>query len=188
MAKTIPPKDTTPKPGYWHSKRDIVADIGCSATTVDKWTLRQDFPGGREGPWNIKEVKAYLDSTSSPYGGGIAGGNGHQDNSAATKIYATSKALKLREEHRRIKMLNDIREGLLVYRDDVVQDAVVMLTYLKAELERMAEDVSLDMPKKDRAKVKERFAKRIAQSLKRMSMWEPNIDIRRRPKGPLPKA
>ena len=186
MAKT-PQQDETTKPGYWYSKRDIIADIGCSATTVDKWTLRQDFPGGREGPWNIKQVKAYLDSTNSPYGGGTPGGTG-KDTSATTKIYATSKALKVREEHRRIKMLNDIREGLLVYRDDVVQDAVIMLTYLKAELERIPEDVSLDMPKCDRAKVKGRIAKRIEQSLKRMSMWEPNVDLRRRPKGPLPQT
>ena len=161
------------------SSLDLVGEFfGVSRRTAAEWRV-QGMPG-RDRAWPLDEIARWR------YERVVERCRASSVNGQETKT--DLEMAKLREDIRAKRLLTDIAEGQLVHRDEVVQHAVLMLGHLKAELERMPEDVSLDMPKKGRAKVKDRFARRVAQSLKRMSMWEPDVDIRRRSKGTLPEA
>ena len=161
------------------SSLDLVGEFfGVSRRTVAEWRV-QGMPGS-EQKWPLDQISRWrYERLVERHRTVLSGGR-------ETKTDLEME--KLREDIRAKRLMTDIAEGHLVHRDEVVQDAVIMLTYLKSELQRIPEDVSLDMPKQGRARVKGRFARRIAQSLKRMSIWEPKIDIRRGPESPVSEA
>lgn len=160
----------------YKKKTELSTAFNVSYTTVEKWCRRADFPGGRKGPWDHGKVKQYLAATKSPV---VAprGRNGQDDSAAGTqRATAAARALKLREEHRRLKLQNDLLEGQLVYRHVVERNAAELVLRIKTELEQLPNEIEFLMPVESRIELKAEIADIIHRQLLRMANWEPLND------------
>lgn len=157
------------------TKTDLAATFGCSRNAVDKWTRKADFPGGRQGPWRVESVTAWLAANDSPYApqGGGESDVGKSQQAATAQIAATARALKLREEHRKLKLHNDVLEGKLVHREDVERCATELTLKISRRLQDFPAEIEQQLPVDVRATVVEDLASAIRLLLLEMSRWEP---------------
>lgn len=157
----------------YKTKADMERAFQTSGNTVSDWTKRHDFPGGSNGPWDHDKVATYLDKIGSPIAPNAAQ-NRHKNNGVSTVQAATAaaRALKLKEEHRKLKLQNDILEGQLVYRELVERNATRFAVQIKNRLESIPEQMEMLFPTDIRRELSDEVAEHIRGVLLEMSRWD----------------
>ena len=157
----------------YKTKADMERAFQTSGNTVSDWTKRYDFPGGRNGPWDHDDVSDYLETMGSPIAPN-AKKHGHKTNGSSNAQAATAaaRALKLKEEHRKLKLQNDILEGQLVYRELVKRSAARLAVQIKNRLESIPEQMEMLFPTDQRRELSDEVAEHIRGVLLEMSRWD----------------
>ena len=87
-----------------------------------------------------------------------------------------AKIAKLEEEARAKQLANDLKEGRLLDRDDVVLQVAEVVTMVRSTLERMPSELESEIPTTHRAQTVERLGDYVRLMLTRMSQhqfeWE----------------
>ena len=160
----------------FHTKRDLAASFGCSYTTVIAWCGRADFPGGKAGPWERRKVARYLESIRSPYAPSrrkLKSRTRVSTYDGPSRLKADAEALKIQEQHRRLKLQNDQLEQLLVYAERVTQQWNVGMNRIRTRLEALPEEIENLLPNEMRRDVKQDIEAFVKQLLNEMANWEP---------------
>ena len=126
---------------------------------------------GRKGEWDLRAIQKWKEQRERDPA--TFGPNGA---SSVQKATAAARALKLKEEHRRIKLQNDILEGQLVYRELVERNGARLAVQIKNELESIPEQAEMIFPADERRKYSDELAELIRTVLLRMSRWDPFDD------------
>jgi hypothetical protein len=154
------------------TKIALATAFDTSQQSIDLYTRRPDFPGGRGGPWEHDAVAAWLNETGSAVGRlprEQRRGGGH---SIASDTKAAVEALKAREQYRKLKLHNDLLEGELVRRDEVVRDFAEKCSWIKARLESVPAQLEMQWPLEVRAERTKEIESFIYSLLKEMANWE----------------
>lgn len=75
------------------------------------------------------------------------------------------------EQIRKLKLANDLKEGRLVERDVVIQQASELCLRIKTRLESMPDEMEMTFPLETRVENKQDFGHRIWQVLKELAGW-----------------
>ena len=122
---------------------------------------------GRKGEWDLRAIqKGKERRTRDP---ATFESNGSSNVQAAT---AAARALKLKEEHRKLKLQNDILEKQLVYRELVERSAARLAVQIKNRLESIPEQMEMLFPTDQRRELSDEVAEHISGVLLEMSRWD----------------
>lgn len=75
------------------------------------------------------------------------------------------------EQIRKLKLANDLKEGRLIERDVVIQQASELCLRIKTRLESMPDEMEMTFPAETRVENKADFSHRIWQVLKELATW-----------------
>lgn len=151
-----------------HSVTFTVADamarcLGVHKNTVFNWRDRDGFPGGKAGPWNLREVVQWW--------------RGDQDDNddAARKLKAEADDKEFVARTRKAKL--DALEGRLV--DRVAFESLVIQAILAArkELLKIPHDMQTYFPESLRQDLRDEVQRRIDFALDRLANWKPRGEI-----------
>lgn len=154
------------------TKIELAMAFDTSRVSIDNWTRHPDFPGGRDGPWEHDAVAEFLTANGSP----IPTTARHERQGSSSHVghtKAAAEALKTREQYRKIKLDNDIREGKLVYADEVAQRCAEMLLRIKHRLESIPDEMAMTFPESTRPGNLADCKRYVHGLLKEMSQWKP---------------
>ena len=157
----------------YRTKIDLAVAFDTSQVSIDRWTRRPDFPGGREGPWDHEAVAEFLAANSSR----ITAADRHERQGAAGQVgqtKAAAEALKVREQYRKLKLHNDILEGKLRYGDEMAQQWSMGMLRIKQRLESFSDEQAMTFPESTRAQNLADFKTGINGLLREMSQWGTN--------------
>ena len=145
------------------TKAALQTHFRVSETTVNKWTLRAEFPGGRKGPWDTDQVQAFLDSIDSPAGsGGGRRASGKSEQLTQIAIAKAMKELQLRtEQHKKIVRENAEAEGRLKSVDEIERTMAETLRTLREGLLALPTLIAVELPEAVREKVRSEAETRV---------------------------
>lgn len=155
----------------FHTKVDLAEHFNTSLTTIDKHTRNPLCPGGRDGPWDRDEFTAFLVSLGSPVTEGKS-----STASRPMQMAAAAKALLVVEQHRKLKLQNDITSGQLVDAAEVSQRWNRGLLRIKHRLEAAPKEMEMRFPESTRPENLADFEEFVNQLLLEMSEMEPLRD------------
>ena len=153
------------------SRKELAAAVGVSRSTLDDWR--------KEGcPMTTPEaVKAWRKDHKLPRRGVKPVGDGSmQDQLLAAQV------AKVQEETRNKKMKNDMLAGKLYDADDVERDVGELTSMIRARLESVPDELSMEFPEEVRLSLTQRLKDKIDQILTtmsnfRLSSWDqPTVD------------
>jgi len=156
----------------YRTKVDLAVAFDTSRVSIDNWTRNPDFPGGRNGPWDHDEVSEFLAANGSR----ITAAGRHERQGAISQVghtKATAEALKLREQYRKLKLENDLKEGKLIYADDAHQKWSVAMLRIKHRLESFPDEMAMTFPESTRPQNVADFKNLMYGLLREMSQWKP---------------
>lgn len=84
-----------------------------------------------------------------------------------------AEILLAEERHRKLKLANDILEGDLVRRSDIVADAAELCTIIRSEFESLPDECEMMIPLELRADLKREIETKVTLKLKRLAGWKP---------------
>lgn len=157
--------------GGWRTKVAMARHYGVSRNSVDKWTSRPDFPGGRRGPWRQSEVDGYLERIRSPLAPTAAEAQ-PTDVRQLGEQRLRAEVAKLLEDARGKKLRNDLFAGRLVERDQAERNAAEMCLRIKQRLEALSGELRMLFPRELQVKICGEIDEKIRLVLIEMSNWE----------------
>lgn len=152
-------------------KVQLTREFDVSSTAVEKWTNRTDFPGGKDGPWDVDQVREFLVSINSPAAGRAGSSCDADTNGEYAHLVAKQRARKLEEEVRKLSLANDYKAGLLVPREEVEVAANELIHWIADQLQQIPEQLAPSFPANQRAELAADVANQIRMILRRMADW-----------------
>lgn len=143
---------------------DVALALGVSERTVYTY-LKRGAPGEKGGVYDVEAIDAWRRANMAERSQ-VA----KSDLQEALKRAELEKTL---EQAREKRLKNDLLEGQLVYRDEVIQVWNENLRRIVSRFESFAEECSIVLPADIRQQVTHEIDNKVHLMLKEMSTWEP---------------
>lgn len=138
------------------SLREVAEVFGVSYQTAREWSAA-GMPQLEGGGWFVPDVIQWKNARPR-----------ERKAAAEASVANVDEQLK-QEQHRKLKLANDLKEGLLVDRAAVIQEASEKFISIRLRLEAIPSEIEMSIPPEVRYEVKAEVDHKIRQALKELA-------------------